>query len=133
MSHLIKSLFTVFQGSDAATRPNVSPWLMSSILPNNAHHTPHLAVRACAAAYFGKIHHQWPAVERGTLLYTQALCELRKELVDSDKVLRTETLSTTLLLALFEMITSKDVTGWLNHFLGVGHLVSISGQIHRTT
>jgi hypothetical protein len=123
-THLIMSLFIPFQGSNTMPSPSLSLWLMSSILPSNHNQAPQLAVRACAAAYFGKIHRQCSASERGTVLYTQALRQLQKELFDSEEVLKTDTLSATLLLALFEMITSKDMNGWLSHFLGVGHLVS---------
>lgn len=123
VTHLIMNLFTAFQGTNTAPSPNISPWLMSSFLPGNHNQAPQLAVRACAAAYFGKIHRQYSAVERGTVLYTQALRQLQKELFDSEQVLKTDTLSATLLLALFEMITSKDMNGWSSHFLGIGHLV----------
>jgi hypothetical protein len=118
------SLFSAYQGSNMATGPNVSPWLMNSIMPSDHNQAPQLAVRACAAAYFGKIHHHCSAIEKGTMLYTQALRALQKELFDSEQALTTDTLSATFLLALFEMITSKDMNGWLSHFLGVGHLVS---------
>ncbi|KAH8126093.1 hypothetical protein LI328DRAFT_166710 [Trichoderma asperelloides] len=124
-THLITSLFTAFQESNKAPNPNIiSPWLMSSILPGNHNQAPQLAIRACAAAYFGKIHRQCSAVARGTVLYTQALRQLQKKLFDSEQVLKTDTLSATFLLALFEMITSKDMNGWSSHFLGIGHLVS---------
>lgn len=123
-THLIMSLFIPFKGSNTVPNPSLSLWLMSSILPSNHNQAPQLAVRACAAAYFGKINRQCSAVERGTVLYTQALRQLQKELFNSEQVLKTDTLSATLLLALFEMITSKDMNGWLSHFLGVGHLVS---------
>ncbi|KAL6890872.1 hypothetical protein GGI43DRAFT_415005 [Trichoderma evansii] len=131
-THLIMNLFTAFQGSNTAPSPSISPWLMSSIMPSSQNQAPQLAVRACAAAYFGKIHRQCSAAERGTVLYTQALCQLQKELFDSEQVLKTDTLSATLLLALFEMITSKDMNGWLSHFLGIGHLIKFRGpQLHR--
>ncbi|PTB38293.1 hypothetical protein M441DRAFT_82465 [Trichoderma asperellum CBS 433.97] len=132
-THLITSLFTVFQESNKAPSHNIiSPWLMSSILPSNHNQAPQLAVRACAAAYFGKIHRRCSAVERGTVLYTQALRQLQKKLFDSEQVLRTDTLSATFLLALFEMITSKDMNGWSSHFLGIGHLIKFRGpQLHR--
>lgn len=123
-THLIMSLFIPFQGNNTVPGPSLSLWLMSSILPSNHTQAPQLAVRACAAAYFGKIHRQCSAAERGTVLYTKALRQVQKELFDSEQVLKTDTLSATLLLALFEMITSKDMNGWLSHFLGVGHLVS---------
>lgn len=123
-THLIRSLFMAFHGSNPVPSPSESPWLMSSMLPSNHKQAPQLAIRACAAAYFGKIHRQYSAVERGTALYTQALRQLQKELFDSENVLKTDTLSATLFLALFEMITSKDMNGWLSHFFGIGHLVS---------
>ncbi|PON23755.1 hypothetical protein TGAM01_v207402 [Trichoderma gamsii] len=131
-NHLIMSLFIPFQGSNTVPSPSLSLWLLSSILPSSKNQAPQLAVRACAAAYFGKIHRQCSAAERGTVLYTQALRQLQKELFDSEQVLKTDTLSATLLLALFEMITSKDMNGWLSHFLGVGHLIKFRGpQAHR--
>lgn len=123
-THLIRNLFIPFRGSNTVPSPSLSLWLIRSILPSDHSLVPQLAVRACAAAYFGKIHRQSSAAERGTVLYTQALRQLQKELFDSEQVLKTDTLSATLLLALFEMITSKDMNGWLSHFLGVGHLVS---------
>jgi hypothetical protein len=123
-THLIKSLFIPSQGSNKVPSPSLSLWLLSSILPSSPKNAPQLAVRACAAAYFGKIQRQVSAVEKGTVLYTKALRQLQRELFDSKQVFRTDTLSATLLLALFEMITSKDMNGWVSHFLGVGHLVS---------
>ncbi|EHK48690.1 hypothetical protein TRIATDRAFT_281499 [Trichoderma atroviride IMI 206040] len=131
-THLIMTLFIPFKGSNTVPNPSLSLWLMSSILPSDHPQAPQLAVRACAAAYFGKIHRQFSAAERGTVLYTKALRQLQKQLFDSEQVLKTDTLSATLLLALFEMITSKDMNGWLSHLLGVGHLIKFRGpQAHR--
>ncbi|KAL5089133.1 hypothetical protein Trisim1_005986 [Trichoderma cf. simile WF8] len=123
LNHLIRSLFTASQVESSTSKSRVSPWLIASIRATNHNRIPDLAIRACAAVYFGKTHSQSSAVERGAKLYTHVLRELRKELIDSERVRHSDTLVTTILLALYEMISFSDIDGWLSHFLGIGHLV----------
>lgn len=123
LNYLIRSLFTASQVEISTSKSSVSPWLTASIRATNHSRIPDLAIRACAAMYFGKTHCQLSAVERGAKLYTHVLRELRKELIDSERVRHTDTLVTTLLLALYEMISFSDMNGWLSHCLGIGHLV----------
>ncbi|KAK0763429.1 hypothetical protein N5P37_002806 [Trichoderma harzianum] len=123
LNYLIRSLFTVSQVEISTSKSSVSPWLTASIRATNHSRIPDLAIRACAAMYFGKTHCQLSAVERGAKLYTHVLRELRKELIDSERVRHSDTLVTTILLALYEMISFSDMNGWLSHFLGIGHLI----------
>lgn len=123
LNYLIRSLFTASQVEISTSKSSVSPWLIASIRATNHNRIPDLAIRACAAVYFGKTHCQLAAVERGAKLYTHVLRELRKELIDIERVRHTDTLVTTILLALYEMISFSDINGWLSHFLGIGQLV----------
>ncbi|KAL7932968.1 hypothetical protein V8C35DRAFT_66971 [Trichoderma chlorosporum] len=132
LNYLIRSLFTASQVEVSTSRSSVSPWLIASIQATNHNRIPDLAIRACAAVYFGRAHCQLSAVERGAKLYTHVLRELRKELINPERVWHTDTLVTTLLLALYEMISFSDMNGWLSHFLGIGHLIKFRGaQNHQ--
>ncbi|PTB59976.1 hypothetical protein M431DRAFT_536504 [Trichoderma harzianum CBS 226.95] len=98
LNYLIRSLFTASQVEISTSKSSVSPWLTASIRATNHSRIPDLAIRACAAMYFGKTHCQLSAVERGAKLYTHVL-------------------------PLYEMISFSDMNGWLSHFLGIGHLI----------
>ncbi|KAL6791008.1 hypothetical protein J3E68DRAFT_443281 [Trichoderma sp. SZMC 28012] len=98
LNYLVTSLFTASEVDISTSKSSVSPWLIASIRATNHNRIPDLAIRACAAVYFGKTHCQLSAVERGAKLYTHVL-------------------------PLYEMISFSDINGWLSHFLGIGHLI----------
>ncbi|KAK5996300.1 hypothetical protein PT974_03055 [Cladobotryum mycophilum] len=107
MVHLQQSLFATFEKDLESNGSDVSPWLKMILQPNNQNRTPELAVRACAAAHYGKLHLYRPASERGTKLYTRILRHLQRDLFDHNRVLDTTTLSTTIFMALS---SSEDLT-----------------------
>jgi hypothetical protein len=57
------------------------------------------------------------------MLYTQVLRQIRRDSCDSALVFDSETLASTFFLVVYELITSKDTTGWLAHFLEIGQFV----------
>lgn len=123
-------IFLAYLMMNIATEPrmgnkssNISRWVIAATQPNSQTYTSQLAVGALAAAYYGKLHSRQQAINRGTILYTQVLREIRKDLCDRGRALDTATLANTLILATYEFITFKDTTGWLTHCLGVGQLV----------
>jgi hypothetical protein len=121
LAHLMRNLFPELRIDTESS--SMSRWLVTTTQPSTQTYVSQLAVNALAAAYYGKLHCRQQAVDRGTMLYTRVLCEIQKDLCDPERVLDTATLASTLFLAFYELITSKDTTGWLTHFLGIGQLV----------
>lgn len=85
------------------------------------------ALRALAAVYFGKVHHDTRIVDTGMHAYVRSLRRLRTALADPVAVLDVETLASVLCLGLYENVALTETTGWLAHYDGIAHLVSRLG------
>lgn len=121
LAYLMENLL-METGTDTGSS-SISRWVVATVQSSSKNYTSRLAVNALAAAYYGKLHSRKHAVDRGTMLYTRVLYEIRKDLHDQERVFDTATLASTLFLAMFELVTFKDATGWLTHFIGIGQLV----------
>lgn len=124
ITHLIHALFIVYQSDHETKSPVVARWIRATTQTTLESRSTELALRAVASVYYGKLHCDRFSADRGAMLYTRALSEIRRDLYDPVRVLETTTLAGTLLLALYEMVTFKDTFGWLTHFLGIGQIVS---------
>lgn len=102
---------------------DVSPWVMAALQPDRQNRSSDLAARAAAAAHYGKLYQHESAIDRATLLYTQGLADVQRDIRHPIHAMDTFTLANTMFLALYEMIIFRDITGWLTHFLGIGQLV----------
>ncbi len=121
MTYLMEALFEQTPGAQS---PNILTWMVATMQPNSGQNqTSKLAISALAATYFGKLHSCQSAIERGAVLYTNVLSKIRDDLHDPVRLLETSTLANTLFLAVYELVTFKDITAWLTHFVGLGQLV----------
>jgi hypothetical protein len=112
LAHLMRYVFPEFRTDTESSI--ITRWVLTTRQPNNHAQTPQLAVSALAAAHFGKVHRRQQAIERQMMLYTQVLRQIRRDLCDSARILDSETLASTLLLAVYELISSEHSTAvWL--------------------
>ncbi|KAE8374367.1 hypothetical protein BDV26DRAFT_296071 [Aspergillus bertholletiae] len=130
MTHLMKSLFITPQTDNNCNIVAISPWVLASLQPDRQKRSAALAVRAAAAAYYGKLYRHHCALTRGATLYTMVLGHVQRDINDPVHAVDTITLANTMFLALYEMITFTDTTAWLTHFLGIGQLIKFRGP-HR--
>ncbi|CAK7231333.1 hypothetical protein SCUCBS95973_007875 [Sporothrix curviconia] len=92
------------------------------------------AIHALAAVYFGKVHRDTRIFDTGVRAYVRALQQLRTALASPAAVLETEeTLVSVLCLGLYENVALSNMTGWLNHYEGISHLIETRGPSrHRS-
>lgn len=85
------------------------------------------ALRALAAVYFGKVHHDTRIFDTGVRAYARSLRKLRAALTDPMAVFDVETLVSVLCLGLYENVALTETTGWLAHYDGIAHLIERRG------
>ncbi|KAL1895886.1 hypothetical protein Sste5346_004983 [Sporothrix stenoceras] len=85
------------------------------------------ALRALAAVYFGKVHHDTRIYDTGVRAYVRSLRRLRTALTDPVAVFDVETLASVLCLCLYENVALTEITGWLVHYDGIAHLIERRG------
>jgi hypothetical protein len=87
----------------------------------------YISALSVAKALFGRIHNQHQMLSEAAHLYGQALQRLRDDiesLPTATEGQRLESLWSSLLLGMYEMISTSGEADWLQHSLGVAALVS---------
>lgn len=83
------------------------------------------STRALATGYFAKTHRQSDLMRKGAGFYSRALSALRSQLQDPTLVLKDDVLVAIICMAIYELVTFHQPTGWLHHYRGLAHLVSL--------
>ena len=124
ISHLLKNLFVEF--TDSGSRGDNHPWILYAIQRRNANCPSYMAALALAAAFFGRKQHEKTVYDQGARSYGQALRQLKADLDDPERAVTYFTMSSTLLLSIYEVVTFSNISGWLEHFNGIGIVVSLT-------
>jgi hypothetical protein len=62
-------------------------------------------------------------MQKGAGFYSRALSALRAQLQDATLVLKDDVLVAIICMAIYELVTFHQPTGWLHHYRGLAHLV----------
>ncbi|KFY42438.1 hypothetical protein V495_04523 [Pseudogymnoascus sp. VKM F-4514 (FW-929)] len=106
--------------------PASSPW-PGVDTDNNAASCATTCVRALATMYFGRVHHQKYTTTRGQELYGKALVSLNHELQDPQSGMSLSTVTSAMILEIYELVSFNSMSGWLKHAGGVGRLIELRG------
>lgn len=122
-AHLVRQLFT---WQDDTSSPRAPSWI--EILFQRTEDEAALSftsVSALATTYFAKVSRDSDLMRKGAGLYARALRTLRSNLEDSTLVLEDDLIVAVICMAIYEMITFTQPTGWLHHYRGLARLVNI--------
>jgi hypothetical protein len=75
--------------------------------------------------YFAKVNHNNELMRKGAGFYSRALRALRSHLEDPNLVLEDDLIVAIICMAIYEMVTFTQPTGWLHHYKGLARLVNI--------
>ncbi|KAJ5370292.1 uncharacterized protein N7496_006384, partial [Penicillium cataractarum] len=127
-SHLVRKLFT---WHDDKTSPRASSWI--ELLFQRTEDEAALSftsVSALATTYFAKVNRNGDLMRKGAGFYSRALRTLRSNLEDSTLALEDDLVVAVICMAIYEMITFTQPTGWLHHYKGLARLTAMRGP-HR--
>lgn len=120
-SHLISRLFT---WHDDTSSPQTSSWI--EILFQRTEEEAALSftsVRALTTTYFAKVNRKTELMRKGAGFYSRALQAIRSNLEDPNLVLEDDLIVAIICMAIYEMVTYTQPTGWLHHYKGLARLV----------
>ena len=90
------------------------------------------AVRTISLSHFGRTIQDQGIIEHSRRFYGKALVGLSKSLQDPEEGLSSDTLSATILLSFYELLTCTERHSWVRHAGGAGNLIRIRGpERHR--
>ncbi|OOQ84069.1 hypothetical protein PEBR_32100 [Penicillium brasilianum] len=127
-AYLVRQLFT---WQDDTSSPRATSW--SEILFQRTEDEAALSftsISALATTYFAKVGGDSDLMRKGAGLYARALRTLRSNLEDSTLVLEDDLIVAVICMAIYEMITFTQPTGWLHHYKGLARLTAMRGP-HR--
>ncbi|MCJ1339617.1 hypothetical protein MMC09_004907 [Bachmanniomyces sp. S44760] len=91
------------------------------------------AVRALSLSYVGHQVQDTALIQTSRQIYGKALVKLNAALQNSESGFASETLSATMLLSFFELLTCTERGAWIRHAGGAGRLLQLRGpERHRT-
>ena len=133
-------LYTFSSSLSSTTTRELSPVLRNhgnwlAYLPPLSGTNPLLdyAVRACSLAHLGCLNNSEHVKHESQANYGRALRLLSTALQDPNKGMSSETLSATILLSFYEMLTSDSDQSWIRHAGGARTLMKMRGPArHRT-
>ena len=110
-----------------------SVWLVQLASRTEVSSTLLHAIRAISLSFFGRRAGDKNLVQNSRLIYGKALLKLNKSLQDPIEGLASDTLSATVLLTFYEMLTCTERDSWIRHAGGVARLMQLRGpNRHRT-
>ncbi|CAI7673480.1 unnamed protein product [Penicillium pancosmium] len=121
ISHLVDRLFTWHENPSSPESANWVSGLLQSTEEDGA--LAFASTRALATGYFAKTHRQSDLMRKGAGFYSRALSALRSQLQDATLVLKDDVLVAIICMAIYELVTFHQPTGWLHHYRGLAHLV----------
>jgi len=80
-------------------------------------------MRAMATSYFKKSHGHSDLMKKGAGFYSRALNALRSHLQDPILVFRDDVLIAIICMAIYELVTYHQPTGWLHHYNELARLI----------
>ena len=117
--------------SDVLRGPVNIYWRLHSIAPTSQ--LLRNATRTVSLAHVGRVQSSEKFAKEAHVFYAKTLYQLQQTLKDRDLGLADETLAATVLLSMYEMISSEISTPWVKHAGGVTALLRMRGpQRHRT-
>ncbi|KAH8807960.1 hypothetical protein F5884DRAFT_833615 [Xylogone sp. PMI_703] len=125
ISHLLKNLFVEY--TDSTLPPGNASWISQIIQTPDNTSTSYVSALALAAAFFGQVQKEKVVLEQGTQKYGRALRQLNSDLQDSERAVTYFTMTSALLLSLYELVVFSNISGWLEHFNGIGILTKMAG------
>ena len=106
--------------SEIANRSDISPTLV-------------WAIRTISLSHLGRVIQDRGVIEHSRRFYGKTLSRLSKALQDPVEGLSSDTLSATVLLSFYELLTCTERHSWIRHAGGAGNLIRIRGpERHRT-
>ena len=106
-------------------------WHLHTIAPTNQ--LLRNATRTVTLAHMGRVHSSEKFAKQAHVFYAKTLNQLQQTLTDRELGLADETLAATVLLSMYEMISSEISTPWVKHAGGVTALLRLRGpERHRT-
>lgn len=132
MSHLISKLSIRV---DNAPSHGVDAPTLSTVLTKSDHPSvAYMAGLSCAEAFFGRVHKLNDMVDHSAQLYNHTLQSLRRNLrLFSHEMNQTrayDSLWSTVLLGMYELVSSTGAYNWLEHSRGLCALVSSRAVRH---
>lgn len=131
-THLVNRLFTWHENPSS---PESAAWISVLLQANEDDGVlSFTSIRALATTYFAKTHSQSSLMRKGAGFYSRALSALRSQLQDPFLALQDDILVAIVCMAMYELVTFHQPTGWLHHYRGLAQLVclvfdSVSGNL----
>ena len=125
ISHLLMKMSIEFSSSTSPGYNDDAPWMLHALQRSSSSSTPYTSILALAAAFFGRVNQEKTISDSGARTYGKALRQLKSDLEEAKKaeMYLSNTLSS-LLLSIYELVACSHTSGWLQHFNGIGTLVS---------
>lgn len=122
-THLVDRLFTWHENPSS---PESAAWISVLLKANEDDGVlSFTSIRALATTYFAKTHSQSSLMRKGAGFYSRALSALRSQLQDPYLALQDDILVAIVCMAIYELVTFHQPTGWLHHYSGLAQLVCI--------
>ncbi|RFU35540.1 hypothetical protein B7463_g772, partial [Scytalidium lignicola] len=126
ISHLLKNLFVEY--TNTKLHNDCDSWILYALQKQDTDSTSYVSALALAAAFFGRVQKDMAVLEQGTRNYGRALRQLKTDLGYPERAATYFTVSSALLLSIYELVVFSNISGWLEHFNGIGILVGDYGN-----
>lgn len=130
ISHLLKK-FSV-ELSSSRQQHGDGPWILYALQSREASSTPYNSVLSLAASFYGRVNQEKTILDYSARTYGVALRQLKSDLEDVEQTDKSLTaMLSSLLLSMYELVAFSHRSGWLQHFNGIGVLVSSDSPSHK--